>query len=32
VLAKELGRTAAWREKDLQSFLTLAQGYVYLGE
>jgi glycerol-3-phosphate dehydrogenase len=32
VLAKELGRSAAWRESDLQSFLTLAQGYVYLGE
>jgi glycerol-3-phosphate dehydrogenase len=32
VLAKELGRSAAWREKDLQSFLTVAQGYVYLGE
>jgi glycerol-3-phosphate dehydrogenase len=32
VLAKELGRGAAWREKDLQNFLTVAQGYVYLGE
>jgi glycerol-3-phosphate dehydrogenase len=32
VLAKELGRSAAWREKDLQNFLTVAQGYVYLGE
>lgn len=32
VLAKELGRSAAWREKDLQDFLTVAQGYVYLGE
>jgi glycerol-3-phosphate dehydrogenase len=32
VLAKELGRSAAWRETDLQSFLTVAQGYVYLGE
>jgi glycerol-3-phosphate dehydrogenase len=31
-LAKELGRDAAWREKDLQNFLTVAQGYVYLGE
>jgi glycerol-3-phosphate dehydrogenase len=31
-LAKELGRNAAWREKDLQNFLTVAQGYVYLGE
>src|SRR5258707_5860842 len=32
VLAKELGRTAAWREQNLQSFLTVAQGYVYQGE
>ena len=32
VLAKELGRTAAWRERDLQNFLIVAQGYVYLGE
>lgn len=32
VLAKELGRTEQWREKDLQSFLSVAQGYVYLGE
>jgi glycerol-3-phosphate dehydrogenase len=32
VLAKELGRTAAWRDRDLQSFLTVAQDYVYLGE
>jgi glycerol-3-phosphate dehydrogenase len=32
LLAKELGRTDAWREKDLRSFLTMAQGYVYLGE
>ena len=32
LLAKELGRSDAWREKDLQSFLTMAQGYVYLGE
>ena len=32
VLAKELGRSAAWREKDLQDFLTVAHGYVYLGE
>jgi glycerol-3-phosphate dehydrogenase len=31
-LAKELGRNSAWRERDLQSFLTVAQGYVYLGE
>jgi glycerol-3-phosphate dehydrogenase len=32
VLAKELGRSLAWRERDLQNFLTVAQGYVYLGE
>jgi glycerol-3-phosphate dehydrogenase len=32
VLAKELGRNAAWRERDLHSFLTVAQSYVYLGE
>jgi glycerol-3-phosphate dehydrogenase len=32
LLAKELGRSAAWRDKDLQSFLTVAQGYVYQGE
>jgi glycerol-3-phosphate dehydrogenase len=32
LLAKELGRSEAWRETDLQSFLTVAQGYVYLGE
>jgi len=32
VLAKELGRDAAWRERDLQNFITVAQGYVYLGE
>ena len=32
LLAKELGRSEAWRDEDLQSFLTLAQGYVYLGE
>jgi glycerol-3-phosphate dehydrogenase len=32
VLAKELGRSATGREKDLQSFLTVAQGYVYLEE
>jgi hypothetical protein len=31
-LAKELGRNAAWRERDLHSFLTVAQSYVYLGE
>jgi glycerol-3-phosphate dehydrogenase len=32
VLANELGRTATWRDRDLQSFLTVAQDYVYLGE
>jgi glycerol-3-phosphate dehydrogenase len=29
VLAKELARSEAWRDKDLQGFLTMAQGYVY---
>ena len=29
VLAKELGRSNAWRDKDLQEFLAMAQGYVY---
>jgi glycerol-3-phosphate dehydrogenase len=29
VLAKELGRSDAWREKDLQDFRVVAQGYVY---
>jgi glycerol-3-phosphate dehydrogenase len=32
LLARELGRSRAWRDADLQSFLTVAQGYVYLGE
>jgi glycerol-3-phosphate dehydrogenase len=32
LLAKELGRDAARRERDLQSFRTVAQGYVCLGE
>jgi glycerol-3-phosphate dehydrogenase len=32
VLARELGRSATWLERDLQRFLTVAQGYVYLGE
>jgi glycerol-3-phosphate dehydrogenase len=32
LLAKELGRSEAWREKDLHNFLSVAQGYVYLGE
>jgi glycerol-3-phosphate dehydrogenase len=29
VLAKELGRSDAWRETDLQNFLVVARGYVY---
>jgi glycerol-3-phosphate dehydrogenase len=29
VLAKELGRREAWRDKDLQNFRAVAQGYVY---
>lgn len=29
VLAKELKRSDAWREKDLQRFLETAEGYVY---
>ena len=29
VLAKELGRSEAWRDKDLQNFRAVAQGYVY---
>jgi glycerol-3-phosphate dehydrogenase len=29
LVAKELGRNEAWREKDLQNFLAVAQGYVY---
>jgi glycerol-3-phosphate dehydrogenase len=29
VLARELGRSEAWRETDLQNFLAVAQGYVY---
>jgi glycerol-3-phosphate dehydrogenase len=29
LLAKELGRSEAWRDKDLQEFLAVAQGYVY---
>ena len=29
VLAKELGRSEAWRDKDLRDFLAVAQGYVY---
>ena len=31
-LAKELGRTEAWRDKDLINFYAVAQGYVYEGE
>ncbi len=31
-LARELGRTEAWRAADLQAFLTLAQTYVFTGE
>jgi glycerol-3-phosphate dehydrogenase len=32
LLAKELGRSEAWSERDMQRFLAVAQGYVYLGE
>src|SRR5258708_38604833 len=32
VLAKELGRNAGWRERDLAGFLTLGEGCAYLGE
>ena len=32
LLARELGRDAAWRAKDLQSFFDVAQSYVYVGE
>jgi glycerol-3-phosphate dehydrogenase len=32
LLARELNRNDAWREKDLQSFIAVAQRYVYLGE
>ena len=32
LLAKELGRTQAWRDKDLANFYAVAQGYVYEGE
>jgi len=31
-LAKELGRSEAWRDKDLQRFLDLAEGYIYREE
>jgi hypothetical protein len=29
LLAKELGRSEAWRDKDLANFYAVAQGYVY---
>lgn len=32
LLAKELGRTEAWRDNDLANFYAVAQGYVYEGE
>jgi glycerol-3-phosphate dehydrogenase len=32
LLAKELGRPEAWRNKDLSNFYAVAQGYVYEGE
>lgn len=32
LLTRELNRSDAWREKDLQRFMAVAQGYVYLGE
>jgi glycerol-3-phosphate dehydrogenase len=32
LLAKELGRTEAWRNKSLADFYAVAQGYVYEGE
>ena len=32
LLAKELGRTEAWRDKDLANFYAVAQGYIYEGE
>ena len=32
VLARELGRSLEWRDKDLQAFFDVAQGYVYMGE
>jgi glycerol-3-phosphate dehydrogenase len=32
LLARELGKSEKWRASDLQSFLAVAQGYVYLGE
>jgi glycerol-3-phosphate dehydrogenase len=32
LLAKELGRSDAWREMDLQRFVDLAKGYIYQEE
>jgi glycerol-3-phosphate dehydrogenase len=32
VVARELGRSAEWREKDLQDFYAVAESYVYVGE
>lgn len=32
VLAKELGRSAEWKARDLESFYAVARGYVYEGE
>jgi glycerol-3-phosphate dehydrogenase len=32
LLAKELGRSDAWRDRDLQRFLDLAKGYIYLDD
>jgi len=32
LLAKELGRSDAWRDRDLQQFLDLADGYIYREE
>ena len=32
VLAKELGRSDAWRDRDLQQFFDLAKGYIYQEE
>ncbi|MEO8736793.1 MAG: glycerol-3-phosphate dehydrogenase/oxidase [Edaphobacter sp.] len=32
LLAKELGRSDAWRDSDLQQFLDLAKGYIYQEE
>lgn len=32
ILAKELGRSEAWRERDLQQFVDLANGYIYREE